>query len=446
MSRFRAVLLACGVLWAVPAFGASPDPKDLAVPQEELSKARALVRQLGSEAYREREDAQLELTKMGRLARQALAEGAIGDADPEVRLRCSRLLPKAAADDLKARIDTFLADKEGKFDHDLPGLKVFRKSLGADDKARALYVDLLKSPYNLDLLAAVDKGQTEGGRAISDRRTMLYNDMQHRPIAPGGKPFTPKQPTLADIACLLFAETVVPSDKIPKSGTWMWVNGTMFLQQPASQQAINNASTPHADAYKVIVGQWLASRFDPMELNNLSYQLGTNLKQFKESLPLLRRIVTTDGVAGYAKGQALMHLVQQKGKEEVPFLKSLLGNDTMVQQVWFGKPNGMAEMHSCLMKDVALAFLLTQTGQNIRDYGFEFPPGVIPNPNQLGYGNYAFTSEDKRTAAFVKFGWWQLKEGMKGPAPKGKEPAKQPAKEPVKGPTPPPTVPAPPPK
>jgi hypothetical protein len=172
-----------------------------------------------------------------------------------------------------------------------------------------------------------------------------------------------------------------------------------------------------------------------MELSNLVYQLAnTNLKQFKETIPLLRRIVTTEGVYGYAKGQAIMYLTQQRGKEEIPFLKTLLTNDTMVQQVWFGKPNGMAEMHSCLLKDVALAFLITQTGQNIRDYGFEFPPGVVPNPGQLGYGNYAFTTEEKRAAAFVKFGFWQLKEGLKEPGAKGKEPSKEPGKEPAKDP------------
>ena len=37
MSRIKAVLLVCGALCAAPAFGATPDPKDLAVLPEELS-------------------------------------------------------------------------------------------------------------------------------------------------------------------------------------------------------------------------------------------------------------------------------------------------------------------------------------------------------------------------------------------------------------------------
>ncbi|MBN9121913.1 MAG: hypothetical protein J0I06_22690 [Planctomycetes bacterium] len=446
MSRIKAVLLLCGALLAVPALGASPDPKDLAVSPEELSKARDLVRRLGSEFYREREDAQAALTKMGRAARQALVEGAGSDPDPEIRQRCARLLPRASSDDLKARIDTFLADTEGKYDHDLPGLKTFRKSVGSTEKARALYVEILKSPYNLDMFAAIDRGENEGGRAISDRRTAMWNDLQQRP-AFNGRPFVPRQPSLPDIAALLFAETIVPSDHIPKTGIWTWVNGAQFVQQNASMQAINGGSVPHADIYKEIVARWLATRTDPQELTNLAYQLGnTNLRQFKESHLLLRRVVLTDGVQGYAKGQALNSLLQNRVKEELPFLRAILknqlrvgdypgvlpdkknpdtiislNNDQLIQQVWFNRPTGQAEMHSCLMKDVALAYLIVQGGGKLQDYGFETPQGAI-NTNQLGFGQYAFTSEEKRTAGFVKYGWKQLKDAVDPPKEAPKEP------------------------
>src|SRR5580765_3323000 len=136
-----AALLSCG-LTAGFAFGVSPDPKVLAIPPQELSKARELIKRLGSEVYRDREEAHAELSKMGRLARPALVEAAASDADPEVRYRCSRLLPKAGADELKARLDTFLADTDSKYDHDLPGLKQFRKSVGTNKEARDLFVEV----------------------------------------------------------------------------------------------------------------------------------------------------------------------------------------------------------------------------------------------------------------------------------------------------------------
>jgi hypothetical protein len=458
MIRLRAVLLACGVLAAAPLSAASPDPKALAVPPEELSKARELVRRLGSESYREREEAQAALAKMGRLARLPLAAAVLGDPDPEVRLRASRVLPRASADELKARVETFLADTAGKYEHDLPGLKTFRRALGGDEKARALYAEVLKSPYNLDMLAAIDRGPTEGGRAIADRRGAMWSDMQYRPVPPGSKPFQPKQPTLTDIAALLYAETLVPSDHIPKTSAWTWINGAQFVQQAPSVQALNGGSSvAHAEVYRKIVAKWLATRTDSQELTNLAYQLGQPyFKQFPESQTLLRRTALTDGVQGYAKGQALNWLIQQRGKEEAKFFQAILknrlrvgdypdlfpnpkdpdatvsvNNDQVIQPVWFQRGN-QGEQHPCLMKDVALAYFITQAGGNIKDYGFETQPGVIIQQAQVGFGQYAFTSEARRSAGFMKWGWKQVLDGIE-PAAKKEAPKQE---QPKTGPRP----------
>jgi hypothetical protein len=422
MTRIRAVLSVCGALVAGSAFGASPDPKDLAIPPEQLSKAREFVRKLGSDTYRDREDAQAELAKMGRVAKQVLNEAVLGDADPEIRLRASRLLPKANAADLAARIETFMADTEAKFEHDLPGLKTVRKGLNGVTKenVRALYVEILKSPYNIEIFVAMDKGNVEGGRAVGDRRNTLFADSQGQRFGPGGlRPSPPRQPTIVDLAALLFAEGQIPSENIPKSQTWQWMNSSYFLQQGVGYSTLTGTGQAHADAFKAIVRQWLVTRTDAQELTNLVHQLTQpSLKQFPEHVTLLRRTVTTEGVQGYAKGQALNMLIQTRGKDEIPFLKTLMNNDSMLQQVWFGKPNGQAEMHNCLMKDAALAFLISQTGGNIRDYGFETPNGVGFNPGQIGFGQYAFVSDEKRAAGFMKWGWKQLKDNIDGPLPK----------------------------
>jgi hypothetical protein len=201
------------------------------------------------------------------------------------------------------------------------------------------------------------------------------------------------------------------------------VTGVTFLQQQASMQALTNASTPHAAGFKRIIGPWLESRDDVQDLNQLAYPAGQTLRAFKESVPLLRRIVTTEAVYGYAKGQALMYLMQQRPKEEIPFLKSLLKNETLVTTVWFGnnQPNQQPQQHQCLLRDVALAMLISQTNQKMQDYGFVFPPGVIPNQQQIAYGNYAFPDENARAKAMVKFGFYQIKYGMT-PQPKKDEP------------------------
>lgn len=446
MNRIGAVLFACGVAAAVQAGAAraaSPDPKDLAVPAQELSKARALLQKLGSDSYRDREDAQAELAKMGRLAKDVLAEAATTGEDPEIRLRAARLLPKASAADLKARIETFLEDKDGKFDHDLPGLKVFRAKLGAGDKSRALYADILKSPHNLDLFAAVEKGNTEGGRAIGDRRNNMWMDMNGQRFV-GSRPAAPRQPALADIAAVLFAESLVPSDSIPKTGQWAYMNSGQFLQQNASVTTLNSADQPHHAVYRTIAANWIGSRTDAMEMSNIVYMLNNApFASFKESQTLLRRIVLTDGVQLWARGQALNMLVQKNGKDETKFLRGALkgefragdypdlypnekdpnrkiavSNDGVVQQVHWQKPGQpQGQMYSIQLRDAALAFLLHQEKLNIRDFGFETQPGFNPPPNQpLYFGQYAFTTDEQRGFAMVKWGWKLMKESMSPPA------------------------------
>jgi len=435
-----ALLLAAGLASALSArpAGTSPDPKDLAIPANEIARARELIKRLGSEVYKEREEAQAELAKMGRLARSVLAEAATSDSDPEVRYRCARLLPKAGADDLRARLETFLADTTNKYEHDLPGLKQYRKHVGSDEKARALFVEMVKSPYNVELLQAIDKNTTEAGRAISDRRTQLYGQTQARFIG-GRQPVQPQQIALADIAMLLFAETVTPAKDIPRTGLWSYVTGVTFLQQPASMNVLNgNNDQAHADVFKRIVSGWLDSRDEVNDLNQLSYIAGQTLRNFPQAIPLLRKIVTHEGTYGYAKGQALMHLTQIKGKEELPFLKKFLSNDTQVQIVWFGQNGNQPVQHQCLLKDVALAYIVTLNGHNMLDFGFKFPPGVIMQPNQIGYGNFAFESDDARRRGMTKWGFMQFKYGPTGGKPKKDDPAKKDGQKKENAPPPPP--------
>ena len=149
--------------------GPSPDPNSLAIPAAELSKARALVQRLGNEQFPEREKADLALARMGRLARPALLEGASTDPNPEVRARCADLLPKANALDLKARLDAFLADADGTYEHDLPGWNQFRAAVrndwaflgyplradrSLDKAARAVFAEVIASPANRAVVMA----------------------------------------------------------------------------------------------------------------------------------------------------------------------------------------------------------------------------------------------------------------------------------------------------
>jgi hypothetical protein len=415
------LLAAVAVAVAGSAGAASPDPRDLAIPAADLEKARVLVRALGSEAFRDRERAERELAGMGRLARPVLAEAAGIDPSPEVRARAARLLPRAEAADLQARIDTFLADADGKYDHDLPGLALFRRHAGTDRAARELFAEVAKARPNLDLLAAVGASPEEGGRAIADRRVGLFLAQHPQSFNRFGPPGVarPRFPTLADVAALLVAEVAVPSADIPRPGQFQYVTAATFLNTPASAAAIASPETAaHGAAFRAILVKWLDTRTAPADLEQIGWVAQT-FRQVPETAGLLRRMVTTPGVQGYSKGQAIGYLIQRNGRDERPFLKSLLEDETLVVTVLLGNnPQAAPVQASCQLRDLALGVLLLQDKQDLREWGFDLPPNTAANLQtvQTGGINFAFTTDEKRAAAHRM--WAAHEAGRLAPPPR----------------------------
>jgi hypothetical protein len=416
-TRLWAVLVA-GVVAADG--GAAPPPAELAVPPQDLARARELVQLLGNPSYQVREDASAGLGKMGRLARSALLDAVAGSSDAEVRARAARLLPRAEAADLQARIDAFVADAEGRYDHDLPAWEAFRTQAGADRGARGLFAEMLRGPDNREVLVAIAAGPERGGAAVSNRRWALY--MAQNPGAFGGARLggpmpTARQPTLVDIATLLFGETAVPAADIPRPGQFTFLNGAFFAQQAASVQAARDPTgVPHGEAYKQLVARWLDTRVSPDDLGQVVH-VAQQLSGVRDVTPLLRRVVTTAGVQGYARGQALVYLLQRNKKAEHPFLKEQLKNDGPVAQVYLGaNPMGGAIQASCQVRDVALALLVADSGQSILDYGFTTAPGNTPAPLIHPSPTYAFLTDEARNQAMRKWAEWEAHN------PTGKQP------------------------
>ncbi|MFO0804220.1 MAG: hypothetical protein U0791_13995 [Gemmataceae bacterium] len=438
------IALAAWVFASGVAGAASPDPKDLIIPPAEVSKARELVRMLSSDVFKEREQAQDALAKMGRLARPALLEALTSDPSPEVRTRALRLIPRAEAADLQARIDTFLADKDAKFQHDLPGWNLFKKELdpkdaGTEKALREIYVDAIKTPANMDLLNALSSTPEAAGRAIAERRMTLF--VQQNPgawgrIAPGGS-MTPKQPTLADIAILLLAETHTDSKYITRNQNF-GITAAQFIQTQASMNAINNPdSSPQAKAYRQVFIRWMDTRVSPDDLTQV-YWMANNFRNVKEAGNLLRRIVTTEGVQPYAKAQCLIFLSQRGGPDELAIIRTQLKNDSSTgNRIQIVQPNGKdpGVFLEAQIRDIALALLLHHEKQDHAKYGFGFQNGFTSAMIAQNYYGYGFKTDDDRKAAHKKF---EEYEANKKKEPKKDEPKKDEPKKDELKPTPPP--------
>src|SRR5207248_3183230 len=135
--------------------------------------------------------------------------------------------------------------------------------------------------------------------------------------------------------------------------------------QPAMNAVNNPNDVPHGNAYRQIFIKWIDTRTAPDDLNNIAW-IANNFKQIKETAALLRRIVSTDGVQGYAKAQAMGFLLM-RGKDEVPTIRSQLRNDSSLnngrQQI---APGVLIDLQ---VRDVALALVLHNDGQDLKKFG-----------------------------------------------------------------------------
>jgi hypothetical protein len=398
---------------AGPLVAASPDPADLAVPPNIRAKARQLVQQLGSEKFADREAAQEELEEMGRFAYRALLDGANADPNPEVRHRCSELLPAALALDMKARIDTFLADADGRYEHDLPGWNEFRGTArgewsvfgypvagdrSLDLPARRVFAGLLADADNRWVLMAVTRPADEFRQLVARRRQELLT----RRTRTGARA---DAPTVGDVAALLFAESLAPSAAPPRN-TSLSSLLTSSGFTPAARR--DDAAAP---VYRAVAAAWLDTRSDPREMY-YAMTIATSLDLPDELCRLSVRLLTEKAATSSYRGRAAVNLTKYGDKRHVPLLEKARADTfatytVRITTVKDGKSETAA--YDVQVRDMALAVSLLLTGQELDDYGFS--DRYANNPSYTNraytYTRYYFADGAARKAAFAKWEKWR---------------------------------------
>ncbi|HUR53149.1 MAG TPA: hypothetical protein VMZ71_03390 [Gemmataceae bacterium] len=396
--------LALPLLFALtlPVSASSPDPKRLAVPPEDTLKAQGLVRQLASDEFTVREEAQERLAKMGRLAKPVLSSAIATNPDPEVRSRCRELLPKAAAEDLKARLDTFLADAEGKYEHDLPGWNEFKKVTGSNPGVRALFNEMMTDQTNRSLLMAFGGSGADVGVLVAARKTELYNWRFPRNVglvpAGAGTGVAPRRdPTPADITALLFAESFVESHQVPRT----IAVSTLFLTPGFNAAAGENSE--RGTAIKAVIVKWLETRTDPAQM----YQAMTSATNLglKEASGVAAKLLQSGGTPVY-RLYAAYAIAKNDAKQYAAALEKALDDTSAITSTRI--VNGERFTTDYQVRDAALAALVMMSGQNTEDYGFV--EQFLGNTTASRYTYSARTlAESERKAAVEKWRAWRAK-------------------------------------
>jgi hypothetical protein len=395
------------------AHAVSPNPEDLVPPAEVQVKCRALVRQLGSEDYAEREDAQAQLASLGRIARPALLAGVTTSESPEVRRRCAELLPSATTLDIKAKLETFLADTNAEYEHDLPAWKTFRSVVtrewsafgytiysnqSREKAARQVFADLVAVPGNRKLLQWIDGSRVELTELVVARKQELYE----RRYPPRGVEVDSRNPTLEEMTALLFADSRVGSQYIPRRGS------ISYLLNSSGFVGAARGTDEKGQVYRAIAAAWLDSRNEPREMYQVM-TLGLEFGLNDQTCGVCARLLVMPGVTPSYRGRAASSLVYYGSKKHIPLLEKGMTNAVVVVSV---RPpllpdNPDAPTYEVQVRDIALAVSILLAEQKLADYGFTDRNAGAGDDRSYSYSRYYFTDDATRKKAFAKWAEWR---------------------------------------
>jgi hypothetical protein len=360
--------------------------------------AAELVRRLGDDSYQVREEASKELLRLGAAAREALQEGT-KDSDLEIRRRCRELLPSVLEAQRQAQLEAFIADKDGKLKHNLPGWRRFRQVAGEDAAARRLFVAMsrLDTGFLADTekaLDLVDEGRQppkETDRA-GEYCAVLSSHLFQKVFGQGARGAQGVQVEPAEVAPLLLMAGD-PRTNMPPQSRQMVVN---FLYQPSLRAALTGPDNP---PFKKLTLAWMARQTDDEDAAQQMF-FAVQTLDLKEGLDLALKVLKDKPLKGRGLGAALTTVGKLGNKEHLEALVPFLQDKTLVGNFALGRERGATEL-----RDVALAMLVHLTGQEHRSYGFVFSKdyGHLKfYPNFLG-----FRDDGERTKAFARWKEWK---------------------------------------
>jgi hypothetical protein len=356
----------------------------------EQRKLLELVRRLGADDYQVRERASRELFQIGLPAKGALLDGA-RDADPEVRRRCRDLLPEILEADRQARLAAFIADKDGKETHDLPGWRRYRAIAGEDAAARKLFIDIQKA--DTGFLSDVDRDPDHAGRQCGELAQALFQKQLSRGVE------RVESAKLSEIAPLLLV-AADPKIEIPTQQRYLIFN---LLYQPSAQSSLRScASSP----FKRIVLAWMERQADDESALSQVFYLVNNL-EIREGLGFALRAIHDKKLKGLSLATAMTTVGKFGDKRHLSVLEAYLDDKTEIGNFNLGNlPGRGAIQGKTQVRDAALAMLVRLTKQSHKDYSFAV--SRTNNEHLLMYANFlGFNSDEERDRAFKKWNDWK---------------------------------------
>ena len=369
-----------------------PPRSQAANPQGSKAKVDRLIEQLGDPSFTVRENATESLAELGILAQQGLKR-ALLNPDLEIRMRAHRILLKSLQSEFAAKIAAFIADVDGEEEHDLPGWKQFRKTIGSNRQTRILFADMLRRESTI--LESFETGKNL-------EPVILKRLSELRPGNRIGQPNGSQQAHPATLATLLF---VAGESKLATNAS-LFSQFYSLLNYSSTKQMIQGSR--HKDILMKMISQLVlketskTTHYYPIMLT-LNYDMKTT------GLTLGRRLLKAQPASFSTTQYAAIAIARFGDQNDISLLLPHLKN-VSVCHTW-SNPQIQPGVIKTQVRDVILALLIHMTKQDHKEYGFEL---LRATPTTL-FHTYTcgFTKEEKREAAQAKWASWYEKNKSK---------------------------------
>jgi hypothetical protein len=361
------------------------------------------IDELGHDVFTVRQAAASQLLAAGMSAREPLLT-IVDGPDPERRAAARRLVALIDQSEFHRRLEAFAADTEDRQRLTLPGWDHYKKLVGGEPAARALFVEMQR--HEGALIAAVFGVAKQAPGDLLDLRLMRLVQWQNI----GG--VRPASPSLGSSATLLFLGSVAEVEVSDNAASLIEI----LLQHSPFLESLK--SNNRQDAVRRLVIAWLLNCPTKNE-NILQERLNIiSASGLEEALPLALQVIRGDGrykrTQPFTRALAARIIGQFGGAEHVDMIEPLLTDTSTCNGLQPQIPGQPAVQ----VRDVALVVILQLTGQRPVDYGYVNAREQTPKLYQL-HTMYR-ENDQQRLEAILKWRQWRAEHKDGGGAPKTK--------------------------
>jgi RNA polymerase sigma factor (sigma-70 family) len=354
-----------GVPMTMAADGPAQPP-----PPKPRPNAEALVKQLGSDEFAEREAAGKKLRSLGLAALPAIRAG-MKDPDLEIARRCAELLPRVYADSWAPFAKQFQADKDGKQDFDHPIWQRFKAIAGDSRQSRKIFAEMIDDPARVKALQAAAIDPEAAGAVYAEEMTRQAEEMT-RQLLERARTYSPFM-VLPHIRRGEFA-TVLFLGCYPAKAQ---AAPTREVETSYIDDGIMGTSSVFESPMRKLYAGWAANRSNH---ESIRFAMRTALRvESEDCLAVARRVAADAKLPSPIRASAFPVLAQFGSRTDLALLEPFR-DDTAVYGQEIGddtgppseKPAPKPPPRIAQVRDMAVTMMLVLHGKEPSELGFDY--------------------------------------------------------------------------